>query len=162
MIISVLFLCSGFVSFQMSEFGSRTSLVTIKSIGEMLKLFSMAEMFFVLHQNSIISKLDRMRLKKIADGVRFMYGGNQPDAEVALLIDLLSSTFAQSTTMQSSMLLSAISFRRSIQHVIVPFTTVCPSCGESLSSIDTKQRSVKVYCRNGSVVGGMSFFSYNR
>lgn len=140
----------------MSECCSRTSLVTIKSVGEMLKLFSMAELFFILHQNSIISKLDRKRLKKITDGVRFMYGSNQSDAEVALLIDLLSSTFAQSTTMQSSMSLSAISFRRSIQHVIVPFTTVCPSCGDFLCAIDTKQRSVKVYCRNGSVVGGVS------
>ena len=144
----------------MSEIDSRTCLETIKSVAEMLKYFSLRELLFILDQDTKVSKLDEMRIKKIADGVRFMYGGNQSEVDVALAVDLLSKAFAQCEPSQEKMSLSLMSHRRSFEHMIEPFIEACPTCREFLSVANTKQRSVKVYGKNGSVAGGNYLFRH--
>ena len=94
------------------------------------------------------------RIKKIYDGVRYVYGGNQSEDEVASVVNRLSDAFAQCFPLQKRMSLSSVATRRSRQPIISPFSTVCPTCRATLSAADAKQRSVKVYGRDGSVVAG--------
>ena len=138
----------------MSAVTSHACLATAASVAESLQYFSLAELYFILQEDSKVSRLDRARIKKISDGVRYMYGGNQCDDQVEAVVDRLSDAFAQCLPLQKRMSLSSIATRRSLQPMIIPFTSVCPTCKESLSAADAKQRSVKVYGRNGSVVGG--------
>jgi hypothetical protein len=138
----------------MSAVSSHACSTTAKSVAESLQFFSLAELYFILHEDSKVCRLDRARIKKISDGVRYMYGGNQSDDEVATVVNGLSDAFAQCLPLQKRMSLSSIATRRSLQPMITPFSTVCPTCSASLSAADAKQRSVKVYGRNGSVVGG--------
>lgn len=138
----------------MSAVPSNACVTTAQSVAESLEIFSLAEMYFILQEDSKVCRLDRSRIKKISDGVRYTFGGNQSDDEVASVVNRLSDAFAQCLPVQKSMSLSSIATRRSRQAVITPFSSVCPTCSVSLGACDAKQRSVKVYGRNGSVVAG--------
>ena len=44
---------------------SRTSLEEIVNVSQLLKLFTLAQLFFVLHENSTLSLFDVNRIKKL-------------------------------------------------------------------------------------------------
>ena len=92
-----------------------------------------------------------MRVQKISDCVRLKYGGNQSDSDVATVINSLGAVVAQTLPVQK-ISLPAMACGRHLKSAIVPFTSVCPSCGESFGASATSERVVKVHRRNGSVV----------
>ena len=136
----------------MSESSSRTCSTVSKSVEMMLKKFTLAELLFLLQQDTSMPRIDEMRIRKIADGARFMYGDNQPNDNVAAAIESLADTFAQTRPMQKKGL-PAIALSRSLEYFIVPFTNAFTSCGASVSISMSQERAVKIYRGNGSVVG---------
>lgn len=134
---------------------SRTCLEEIASISHQLKFFTIAELFFILHENATLSFLDVNRTKKISDGIRYRYGGNHTYEQVETVIKLLGNSYPQTLAMQNEMSLSYMSYRQLFNPTIVPFSSVCYVCKKSLDNLHTKQRSTTIYCANGSVVFGM-------
>jgi hypothetical protein len=138
----------------MDELLSRTPMEIINCVAEQLKLFSLAELFYILRQDTEITHLDRLRCKKIAESLRRAYGGNQSDTEVETVISSLSDAFRQDVKLYKKSSLMSMAGRRLSEHMVVPFTAVCPICEELLSRDEANQRLVKVYGSNGSVVAG--------
>lgn len=65
---------------------SRTSLEDIINVSHLLKLFTLAELFFVLHENSTLSLFDVNRIKKITDGVRYQFDSDHTYEQVETVI----------------------------------------------------------------------------
>jgi hypothetical protein len=127
-------------------------------VSRMLEFFSLAELYFVLEKDAQLSLLDVNRVNKIGDGLRYLHGSKQPDSQVALVIELLSSAYAHRTLARPESSLDSICYRQSLHVLIVPYSTMCPICGVVLNSLDAQQRTVKVYGRDGSVKGGRMFY----
>ena len=134
---------------------SRTCSTVVDQISKQLQIFSLAELFYVLQEDAHSPMLDVNRVKKITDAVRYKYGGKQSTDQVANSIKLLSGIFSQSFCMQNEMSLQSVYYRRSMNQIIIPFSNVCTICKQSLTDRDANQRTVKVYCTNGSVLIGM-------
>ncbi len=133
---------------------SRTSLEEIVNVSHVLKLFTLAELFFVLHENSNLSLFDVNRIKKITDGVRYKFGGEHTYEQVETVIELLGDSYPQTLPMQAETSLLFISYGQLLKPVISPFSCVCSMCKCSLNKFNAKQRSIRIYCVNGSVVSG--------
>ena len=131
----------------------------IADISHLLQLFTMAELFFVLHQYSISSQFDVNRIKKITQSIRYKFGSDHTCEQVETVIQLLGNSYPQTLPMQVELSLSFLSYRESLKPVISPFSSVCPLCKYSLTQFNARQRSIKLYCVNGSVVSGKNLGS---
>jgi hypothetical protein len=133
----------------------RSPLDVISTVAEQLRIFTLAELYYVLQEDIKLSSFDAHRIKKITDVMRYRFGGNYCYEEIETAIKLLGNTFKQTLPMQNEMSFSFISYRQLQDPVILPFSSVCDVCQKSLNELDTKQRSIKIYRVNGSVVSGM-------
>jgi hypothetical protein len=135
---------------------SRTTLEVISHVAKQLEIFTLAELFYVLQEDAKISLFDIHRIKKIADAMRYRFDSNHTYEQVSIVIKLLGNTYKQTLPMQNEMSFSFISNRQLHDPAILPFSSVCSVCQRSLNEFDAKQRSIKIYCLNGSVVSGMN------
>ncbi len=136
--------------------GSRTSPEVISCVAKQLKIFTLAELVYVLQEDAKISLFDIHRIKKIADAMRYRFDSNHTYEQVGTVVKLLGNAYKQTLPMQNEISFSFISNRQLHDPVILPFSSVCSVCQRSLNEFDTKQRSIKIYCVNGSVVSGMN------
>ena len=134
---------------------SRSSLEEIANVSYALKYFTLNELFYVLHKNSTLSLFDVNRTKKIADSVYHRYAGNHTFEQVDMVIKLLGNLYSQTLPMQTEVSFFSIVHRDILGPSVLPFSSVCFACKRSLGKFDANQRSIKVYCANGSVVSGM-------
>jgi len=134
----------------------RFSLDVITCVPQQLEIFTLAELFYVLQEDAKLSLFDAHRIKKITDAVRYRFGSDHSFEQVNTAIKLLGNSFKQTLPMQNEMSFSFISYRQLQGPVILPFSSVCCVCQRSLGELNTKQRSIKIYCLNGSVVSGMN------
>lgn len=141
----------------MSELCSRTPLCITNHVMEMLKIFSLSELFYILEQDSTMTHLDGLRTRKITEGLRMNYGGNQTTADVEYVINSLSGVFRQDLLINKKRSIMSICSERLFQHNVLPFTSVCPICSKTLETKDAHQRAVKVYGNSGFVVAGLIF-----
>jgi len=135
---------------------SRTSMEVISHVIKQLKIFTLAELFYVLQEDAKLSLFDIHRIKKMADGLRYRFGSNHTFEQVRTAIKLLGDEYKQALPIQNEISFSFISYRHLHDPVILPFSSVCCVCQRSLGELNTKQRSIKIYCVNGSVVSGMN------
>ncbi len=135
----------------------RTSLDVITYVSQQLEIFTLAELFYVLQEDAKLSLFDAHRIKKITDAVRYRFGSNHSFEHVNTAIKLLGNSFKQTLPMQNEMSFSFISYRQLQGPVILPFSSVCDICERSLNELHSIQRSIKIYCVNGSVVDGKHY-----
>lgn len=133
---------------------SRTSLEIISTVTDLLKVFTLAELVYVLEQDAKLSRFDIHRLQKITDAVRYRFNSNHSFGEINMAVQLLGNEFKQTLPVENKNSLSHIFNCQLHDPIILPFSCVCYICKRSLSEIETKERSVKIYCINGAVVSG--------
>lgn len=145
---------------------SRSTLEEIADVSHLLKYFTLAELFFVLHEYSVSSRFDVNRIKKITQSIGYKFGGDHTCDQVETVIKVLGNSYPQTLPMQVESSLSFLSYHESLKPVISPFSCVCPLCKHSLNEFNARQRSIRLYCANGSVVSGKNvesvFFSFVR
>lgn len=134
---------------------SRTSSDIISTVADQLKIFTLPELVYVLEQDSKLSCFDIHRIEKITDAVRYRFDSKHCHEEIRTLLQLLSNEFKQTLPVDNQNSFAFIFNQKLHYPVILPFTSVCHICKRSLSALETKQRSIKIYCVNGSVVSGM-------
>jgi hypothetical protein len=125
-----------------------------------LEYFTRAELNLILQDDARLPPIDRFRVEKIAFAVRHTFFSDQSDVQVRMLIDDLSMAFCQSRPVQHPASMNSIMMRHDI-FVLVPYQSSCPDCRQVLNKSDALQRRIRLYCRNGSVVIGMSLFEWN-
>lgn len=133
---------------------SRTSFDIISAVANQLKIFTLAELFYVLEQDAKLSCFDIHRVKRIADALRYRFDTVHTCEQINVVVQLLGNAFKQTLPVEHQKSLSYIFNRQLHDPVILPFSSVCFVCKRSLSKLETKERSVKIYCINGSVVSG--------
>jgi hypothetical protein len=131
----------------------RTAKATIDRVAYWLERFTLAELVFVLHEDSRMSLFDKFRVGKIGDAVRHAFASSQDDVDVKMLIDDLSLRYCQTRPMHKELSSPLIAMRIN-SHVLNPFRSSCPTCNRILNVSDAKQRQVRIYFRDGTVSAG--------
>lgn len=138
----------------------RTPNDVIERVVHWLQHFTLAELTFVLQQHSHSYPYDKFRIQKITQTLRHTFASQQSNEEVSSLIQDLSSEYNQSRPVHTSMSLSAMMIHRN-DHQLVPFQSVCPDCHQSLGENDCREKLIRLYRYDGSVVpGNGAFFSW--
>lgn len=141
----------------------RTPPVIIQRVTQWLHYFTLAELIFVLKENTCMYPFDRFRVQKIALALRHTFASDQSDDDVRMLIADLSNVYAQTRPLLKPTSISSITSRQN-DHLLVPFRSSCPTCCQSLNENNSKQSRVRLYCHNGSTVIGKNLvfvFHYN-
>jgi hypothetical protein len=73
----------------------RTPKATIDRIAFWLERFILAELVFVLNEDSRMSPFDKLRVQKISNAVRYTFASFQEHMDVKMLIDDLSIEYCQ-------------------------------------------------------------------
>ncbi|CAF4196588.1 unnamed protein product, partial [Rotaria magnacalcarata] len=102
---------------------SRTCSKVIANVSDQLKFFTVTELFYVLQEDTRLSLFDINRVKKITDRIRYRYGSEHSDEQVATVIQLLGDIYAQTLPMQNELSLSFTSHRQSLNPIITPFSS---------------------------------------
>jgi hypothetical protein len=134
----------------------RTSHVIIERVAHWLQYFTLAELIFVLKQDAHMYPFDKFRVQKIASAVRHTFSSDQSDNDVRMLIEDLSAAYCQTRPLVKPTSISSITIRQN-NHLLVPFRSSCPTCYQVLNENNCKQRRIRLYCNNGSVVIGKNF-----
>ena len=134
---------------------SRSPLNVINNVSVQLKVFTLAELFYILQANAQLPIFDLYRVKRITNGLRYRYGGNQTNQQVATVISLMGDVFYQTIPVENVNTLAYISFRRLSEPIITPFCSVCVTCKRCLDKDDASERQVKIYWVNGTVTTGI-------
>ena len=133
----------------------RTSRNDVALVSDQLKLFTLRELLFILQLNEQLSALDENKFKRITDCLKYRFGSQQSLEQVKTAIFTLNDLFSQTLPVQSRSSLCSIFHRRFKEPMISPFSLVCSTCGLSMDYSSGKQRHVKVYWLNGSVLTGI-------
>jgi hypothetical protein len=96
---------------------------------------------------------DKFRIQKIASAVRHTFASDQSDDDVRMLIQDLSTAYCQTRPLNKPTSISSIMIGQT-NHLLVPFRSSCPICHQVLNENNCKQRRIRLYCYNGSVVIG--------
>lgn len=138
----------------------RTSHVVISRVAHWLEYFTLAELVFVLKEDARMYPYDKFRIEKIATALRHTFSSNQSDNDVRMLIQDLSVAYCQPHQLTKPTSISSITVRKN-DHLLIPFQSTCPTCCQILNENHCKQRRIRLYCSNGSVVIGKNDFLYN-
>jgi len=139
----------------------RTSRVIIELIAHWLEYFTLAELIFVLKADAHMYPFDKFRVQKIALALRHTFSSDQSDNDVRMLIEDLATVYSQTRPLVKPTSISSITIRKN-DHLLVPFRSSCPTCCQSLNESNSKQRGIRLYCDNGSVIIGKNdFFAFD-
>ena len=136
----------------------RTAPAIVERVTHWLQYFSLAELMFILTEDARMYPLDKFRVDKIGFALRHTFSSDQSDNDVRKLIEDLSQAYCQTRPVMKPTSISSITLRQNV-HLLVPFRSSCPTCSQPLNENNSKQKKIRLYCSNGSVViGNFAFF----